>query len=67
MNHFIALNRDRVLERNEKVSAGTELCKDPFKLVKTHSSLGRTVVDRVTKLDSISVDEFRGLGKPMKV
>lgn len=41
----MALNRERMLERNEKVPAGTELGKDPFKLVKTYSSLGRTAVD----------------------
>lgn len=45
VNNFIALNRERILERNEKVSAGRELCKDPFRLVKTHSSLGRTAED----------------------
>lgn len=41
LNHFIALNSKKMLERNEEVSPGTELCKDPFKLVKTCYSLGR--------------------------
>lgn len=40
LSHFTASEKEKMLEGTEKMSAGTELYKDPFRLVKTHSLPG---------------------------